>query len=776
MTVSGRGVPVPIVELTADRSLRIGNLEYNVKFGGRSLQDAKTLEAVKEFVKKCLETDFLSFNKDVKRVDFDGDGVKVNRNVQTSSYSNTEVTNRLGSVQRAAILAGIIKGPSQFSLERKAEGYRFKVEYCDNRDKARLTTVEGIFEDVVTSYAQEYGNAADLLDDLRVLFLEDSRFESLDEDVKKRLYSLAEEARFQTEVKDIVIRKGQKGRVERLARRLTALVEIEEVEVEIPSHGTMSQSMGHLDGEEFVRGHSVIAEVQKEEILEENVANHGHVIFESEGGLASRVVLSRSARTVKKQQILDKSRADIIERLDCEGDPCLIAHTDAAGDIDYYEYQRVDMTAMDRSGIKGVFTKAISLFKRAAIRDDEGAYLREKEQSLRYIWAVPTRPPRNGSEVRRVCEMAVKWDDDRRECYIEREIGDKTIREYRPIKFEFTCSMVAKWFKGSLKDTRAVNREEYFRLLHSVPYKALLGLSPAENTAIVEGLYGTGPGIPSEIGRLNALKKLYRLSLLKRPKTEELHKLQMLLVGLKVNLTNEDFGGDILTSLCRSCNDDELNALLVEYMKWQPQLLINAPDGLLGRFNTKLSEVIANFSADFLMDFSDSSRWDLTAEQKDAYGEALLGRQPGCLSAAIIWLMESGTIVKPQKYDRAEDPGKEFLFMQYGAELANIALGVECKSGKDRTATVLALKCAAEEFFMTKNRAYDPRCPADHQDHKDFQPLFRKYIIKFGVPIGYMTMGRKALKSATSPSFAYFSGDVRLYEAEAPGLILESGA
>jgi hypothetical protein len=121
------------------------------------------------------------------------------------------------------------------------------------------------------------------------------------------------------------------------------------------SSTTMTQVQGHLgkDGEGnpvFVKGKAISAEVQKKETPTE-IANHGHIVLTNREDGTSQVVLSRSSRTDTVGKVVDKSKADILARLNCM-DAKGQAHGLTKGSDGVYSYQRSDVTLMDTSIIK----------------------------------------------------------------------------------------------------------------------------------------------------------------------------------------------------------------------------------------------------------------------------------------------------------------------------------------------------------------------------------------------------------------------------------------
>lgn len=89
------------------------------------------------------------------------------------------------------------------------------------------------------------------------------------------------------------------------------------------------------------------------------------------------------------------------------------------------------------------------------------------------------------------------------------------------------------------------------------------------------------------------------------------------------------------------------------------------------------------------------------------------------------------------------------------AELAGYAMGVECKSGNDRTATGVALRCAQKAFEKISGRVYD-FIDGSAIDRKVYSALFMGYLAGFGIPNvevsrgEYHNSGKSALKIGNS--------------------------
>lgn len=107
--------------------------------------------------------------------------------------------------------------------------------------------------------------------------------------------------------------------------------------------------------------------------------------------------------------------------------------------------------------------------------------------------------------------------------------------------------------------------------------------------------------------------------------------------------------------------------------------------------------------------------------------------------------------------DNAQGSALQFIATSILAKLADLPIGVECKSGNDRTATGMAIICAQKEFRDTQGKFFIPG--RDPVDDKAFANLFKKYIEKFAQPNVLASRGIKegdekpVLKCNKSPVF-----------------------
>ena len=102
------------------------------------------------------------------------------------------------------------------------------------------------------------------------------------------------------------------------------------------------------------------------------------------------------------------------------------------------------------------------------------------------------------------------------------------------------------------------------------------------------------------------------------------------------------------------------------------------------------------------------------------------------------------------------DPGVEFVLLSYLLKETNQALTVQCKSGQDRTLTLVGLQVAATAFEQERGYAFNPLLPADAPDVVRFRELFTDAVNTFGEPMIKTVRGYNAhhgiAKWASHPS------------------------
>lgn len=114
--------------------------------------------------------------------------------------------------------------------------------------------------------------------------------------------------------------------------------------------------------------------------------------------------------------------------------------------------------------------------------------------------------------------------------------------------------------------------------------------------------------------------------------------------------------------------------------------------------------------------------------------------------------------------DTVEGSVQLFLYSFILASAIDMPFSIECKSGKDRTATGMAMICAWEEFKLITGRYYDPATPVDSLDFEQFAQLFVANIASFGKATSLASLGaasgddpRALLKVKSSPVFRHFA-------------------
>ncbi len=141
-------------------------------------------------------------------------------------------------------------------------------------------------------------------------------------------------------------------------------------------------------------------------------------------------------------------------------------------------------------------------------------------------------------------------------------------------------------------------------------------------------------------------------------------------------------------------------------------------------------------------------------EIKDSLGEDEQDLKTGL--DCLIWCL-TGRDESSNSIDNAQGSALQFITTSILSNLANLPIGVECKSGNDRTATGMATICAQKEFRDTRGKFFIPG--RNGEDDKAFAGLFMKYIEKFAQPNVLASRGIKkgdekpVLKCKGSPVF-----------------------
>jgi len=105
--------------------------------------------------------------------------------------------------------------------------------------------------------------------------------------------------------------------------------------------------------------------------------------------------------------------------------------------------------------------------------------------------------------------------------------------------------------------------------------------------------------------------------------------------------------------------------------------------------------------------------------------------------------------------DLPKDSAIDFLSACFLADTTGCCVSLECKSGNDRTATGVALRCAQKEMEIKKGK----KNFRDKGDTKEFKEMFVKYIKCFGKSVVQASRGGHIpiLKTKTSPVFRLFA-------------------
>lgn len=214
-----------------------------------------------------------------------------------------------------------------------------------------------------------------------------------------------------------------------------------ETSIQLKTGGTLTQTHGHVSQDEnglpqFIKHKSISAEIQKKEPNVGEIANHGIIKFENGG--ESEIVLSRSSRTDTPEKIQDKSRADILARLNTTSKKGLTQIAD-----NLCTYQRTDVTLMDTNLLKATATAAkttlgslVSQVKgkgEKTIEDERAFVAAKRESSAKLFKKAPYLEHRFSIDGKVV-----------------------TVREMRPLIFNFVFSGQAKDEKN-IREAREQN-------------------------------------------------------------------------------------------------------------------------------------------------------------------------------------------------------------------------------------------------------------------------------------------------------------------------------
>jgi len=80
--------------------------------------------------------------------------------------------------------------------------------------------------------------------------------------------------------------------------------------------------------------------------------------------------------------------------------------------------------------------------------------------------------------------------------------------------------------------------------------------------------------------------------------------------------------------------------------------------------------------------------------------------------------------VGDEKLEGDRDPGREYLLVGHLLDVTNTAVTAQCKSGEDRTLTLVSLKVAQNAFERQTGRPYDPMSSSDNTDTVLMRELF----------------------------------------------------
>lgn len=138
--------------------------------------------------------------------------------------------------------------------------------------------------------------------------------------------------------------------------------------------------------------------------------------------------------------------------------------------------------------------------------------------------------------------------------------------------------------------------------------------------------------------------------------------------------------------------------------------------------------------------------------QADINNGSLTKKEDLALRGLLITL--TGKDIDGTDFDNVGHADEQFIFLCHLSDVAQSPISVECKSGNDRTATAVCLRCAQKEFEENHGRPYDP---TNRTDFNQFKDLFNKYMVELTPPNlrasrGLGEEGRPDVKSKTSPA------------------------
>ena len=114
------------------------------------------------------------------------------------------------------------------------------------------------------------------------------------------------------------------------------------------------------------------------------------------------------------------------------------------------------------------------------------------------------------------------------------------------------------------------------------------------------------------------------------------------------------------------------------------------------------------------------------------------------LVVELIQHIYTGSTSGSNRLEEATSPGVEFLLISYLLDETNQALTVQCKSGQDRTLTLVSLQVAATAFFQEFGYAFNPLLPKSDPDAVRFREIFTDAANTFGEPMIKAVRGHNA--------------------------------
>lgn len=114
---------------------------------------------------------------------------------------------------------------------------------------------------------------------------------------------------------------------------------------------------------------------------------------------------------------------------------------------------------------------------------------------------------------------------------------------------------------------------------------------------------------------------------------------------------------------------------------------------------------------------------------------------------------------KGRNYDNEHGADIQYILLNHLADYSGSPISVECKSGNDRTATAMALRCAMKEYEKNHGgQPFDPLFMLEDKGNTEFRALFTQFIFEFGAPNVIASRGlsdndKVQLKTKTHPGF-----------------------